>query len=269
MKNHWKTYAITFGFLASFFLFTTPAPVLAQDCSCTISSTTGVSDSWCYDSARCPRGLGYYCVVLDTNTGQGQCNNAGIPTGTEAPQQGGTVSVKEVLAPTGTSTFSDFLCNIIGFFNTDILPPIAVFMTLLAGFFFMLSGQDPQKATQAKKILLYSVIGVALFLMAPGIVGLIADILGATGSFAPISCGSAMGADTVTGVLIKIVNWFAWFVALASVAMGLYAGFLYLTSRGMPQKVQQATKALSYVVIGVAISVVAFSIISIVQTFLE
>lgn len=171
--------------------------------------------------------------------------------------------------PTGAMTLSDFLCKIIDFINTKVLPPLAVFMTLLAGFFFMISGQDPQKATLARRILFFSVIGIALFLVAPGIVDLIADVFSTAGVSSPISsCSGGMTAGTVTDMIVRIVNWFAWFVAVASVAMGLYAGFLYLTSRGDPRMVQQAAKTLSYTIIGIAVSVLAFSIVSLVKTFL-
>lgn len=255
-----KKCAIIFGCLGLFLFFAVPVPVSAQACTCPVKGS-GFSDNSC-PAAACASLPGSTCIVSNTTTGAGTCQ-VGIPTGTA----GTTTQV--FAAPTAMTTFSDFLCNIIDFINNKFLPPIAVFMTLLAGFFFMLSGQDPQKATLAKRILLYTVIGIALFLVAPGIVALIANILGATGAFSPVSCSSSMGADTVTAVLMKLVNWFAWFISVASVAMGLYAGFLYLTSRGDPRQTQQAAKTLSYTIIGIAVSVIAFSIVSLVKAFIE
>jgi len=228
-------------------LFVVPLPAFAQTCACDNS----VFPNTC--PASCPSDTPF-CV-------DAKCSSVG-------PVIVGSTTTITFAAPTSTTTFSGFLCNVIGFINKDILPPIAVFMTLLAGFFFMLSGQDPQKATLARRIVLYTVIGVLLFLIAPGIVALIADILGATGAFAPISCSMTMTAESVTKTLINLVNWFAWLIAVASVAMGLYAGFLYLTSRGDPRKTQEAAKTLSYTIIGIAVSVLAFSIISIVKAFI-
>lgn len=225
--------------------FAVPNVVFAGPCSCESSATSVCS--------TCPSDMPF-CL-------NGHCVEIVNPVTTAGPTD------KEITSPGGTGTLANFVCKIIGFFNKDILPVIAVFMTLLSGFYFMLSGQDPQKANTAKRILLYTVIGVALFLVAPAIISLISEVLGASIVFSAEAC-PAMGSNTITDALIKIVNWFAWFVALASVAMGLYAGFLYLTSRGMPQKVQQATKALSYVIVGIAVSVVAFSIVNVVRTFL-
>lgn len=230
-------------------VFCAPLPVFAAPCSCPNSALPSTCAQCLAVDPSTPYCLDAVCVATGPTI-------TGVPT------------IKTFAAPTAMTTFSDFLCNIIGFINNKLLPPIAVFMTLLAGFFFMLSGQDPQKETLAKRVLLYTVIGIILFLLAPGIVALIADVLGATGAFAPVSCSTTMTADAVTGVLIKLVNWFAWFIAVASVVMGLYAGFLYLTSRGDPRQTQQAAKTLSYTIIGIAVSVVAFSIISLVKAFI-
>lgn len=167
--------------------------------------------------------------------------------------------------PSGTATFSDIVCEVIDFFSNTILPPIAVLMMLVVGFLFMMGGQMPQKAVAARKALLYVVAGVILLLLSPGIVGLVVDVTGASsGSFT--ACPGPVTTISITQTIAKLVNWFAWFVSVLSVVMGLYAGFLYLTARGDSSQVLKATKVFSYTIIGIAVAVVSFSIILLTRT---
>ena len=67
----------------------------------------------------------------------------------------------------------------------------------------------------------------------------------------------------IATIITDVVNWFSWIVALASVVMGLYAGFLFITARGEPAQLKTARGTLLWAVIGVAVAVLAFSIIAI------
>jgi len=59
---------------------------------------------------------------------------------------------------------------------------IAIFIVpiliIIAGFYFLTSGGDPQKVSQAKKILLYTIIGLVVVLLNRGIVLMIVQTLG-------------------------------------------------------------------------------------------
>jgi len=109
--------------------------------------------------------------------------------------------------------------------------------------------------------------------VAPGIVYLITDLFGGAENVAgvqPINCPGdpQVVTNTIITTLINLVNWFSWFVAIVSVVMGLYAGFLYITARDNPERSRQAALTLSYVIIGIAVAVIAFSIIRVVETFM-
>lgn len=71
---------------------------------------------------------------------------------------------------------------------------------------------------------------------------------------------------SIPDVLLNLLNWFAWFVAVTAVVMGLYTGFLFLTSRGDPARLADARKTLIWVVVGVVVAVISFSIISVVKS---
>lgn len=173
--------------------------------------------------------------------------------------------------PSGATSFSAIVCKVIDFFSTTILPPLAVLMMLVVGFLFMAGGQMPQKAIAARKTLLYVVAGVVLFLLAPGILGVIVDITGASSASFSSSFTACPSTLITTASIVKtianLVNWFAWFISVFSVAMGLYAGALYLTARGDSSQVLKATKVFSYTIIGIAVAIVSFSIITLTKTF--
>ncbi len=179
------------------------------------------------------------------------------PTGTPSP-------IFE--PPTGATSFSAIVCKVIEFFSATILPPLAVLMMLVVGFLFMIGGQMPQKAIAARKTLLYVVAGVVLLLLAPGILGVIVDITGAS-SASFTACSTSITTASIIATIAGLVNWFAWFVSITSVAMGLYAGALYLTARGDSAQVLKATKVFSFTIIGIAVAVVSFSIIVLTKTF--
>src|SRR3989304_10333875 len=46
------------------------------------------------------------------------------------------------------------------------------------------------------------------------------------------SIGSITGTASLVEAIMGLVNWFAWFIGLAAVAMGLYAGILFITAGG-------------------------------------
>lgn len=80
----------------------------------------------------------------------------------------------------------------------------------------------------------------------------------------PVS--GSIDADTLVTKITTLINWFAWFVALVSVVMGLYAGFLFITARGETSQLTTARQTLVWAVIGIAVAVISFSIILLTKT---
>ena len=166
-------------------------------------------------------------------------------------------------------TSAELICSITNLVSKTLLPPIAVLMALVVGFLFLTSQGEPQKITLATKVLYATLIGVFLLLVAPGIIALINDLFISDGvNLKSPVCGTTVATSTIIQALLNLVNLFAWFSAVVAVAMGLYSGFLYLTARGNPQQARQATLVFSYTIIGIAVSIVAFSIIAIAQQFI-
>lgn len=77
-----------------------------------------------------------------------------------------------------------------------------------------------------------------------------------------------MATNSIVLTFINLINWFSWFVSITSVVMGLYAGTLYLTARGDPSKIASASRGFLYTIIGIAVSLAAFSIKTLVNSFI-
>lgn len=54
----------------------------------------------------------------------------------------------------------------------------SVLAFIIGAFYFLLAGGDPGKITKAKTIILYAVIGLAIALLAKGLIVLIRSVLG-------------------------------------------------------------------------------------------
>lgn len=160
---------------------------------------------------------------------------------------------------------SSLICLFVSFLATKLMPPVVVLMVLWASFLFLTAAGQPGKIVQARTTLMWAVIGAAILLMALPLINLVVSTVGGTVS---AQCSGTAATSSAFTVLYTLINWFAWLLGLLSVAMGLYAGFLYMTSRGEPQKVATAGKVIFYAVIGILVAIIAFSILSLTKTFL-
>ena len=76
-------------------------------------------------------------------------------------------------------------------------------------------------------------------------------------------------AGVFVTTVLNLVNWFSWFVAVTSVVMGLYSGWLFITSRDNAQQLTAARKTMLYAFIGAAVAIISFSIIAISKAILR
>jgi uncharacterized membrane protein len=86
----------------------------------------------------------------------------------------GQVSIENPLKYDTFDKLIDAFINFIFWVGIAIAP----IMVLIAGFNFMTAGGDVKKVDTAKKILLYTAIGLAVILMAKGLIGVLNQILG-------------------------------------------------------------------------------------------
>jgi len=119
-------------------------------------------------------------------SGSGTCNNNGI---CDAGENSFGCSRDCPVTPGQTQTFPFSipnplqanniveLINVIATWLFMIAIPIAVVMIVYAGIIFLTSRGEPAKVTQAKNILLYAVVGLAIIMIGKGFITLIESIL--------------------------------------------------------------------------------------------
>jgi len=74
-------------------------------------------------------------------------------------------------------TFEELIEKLIDFIFW-VAVAITPLMIILAGFFFLTAAGDPQKVSTAKSIIMWTFVGLAIVLLAKGIISVIKQIIG-------------------------------------------------------------------------------------------
>lgn len=70
------------------------------------------------------------------------------------------------------------------------------------------------------------------------------------------------GEDSLLGRVNIIINVALGVIGVVAVVMIIYGGFVYMTSRGDPEKVKKGKSTIMYGIIGLIISLLAFAIVN-------
>lgn len=90
--------------------------------------------------------------------------------------------------------------------------------------------------------------------------------LSITALFLPIAAFAAQ-QNYIEGIIIRLLSMVVWPIFVgASVVMLIWAGILFLTAQGEPEKIQKAQKAVMWAVIGIVVAILAFSAVNIIRT---
>lgn len=69
--------------------------------------------------------------------------------------------------------------------------------------------------------------------------------------------------DATAGEIItNVLNWMLGIVGILSLTMIVYSGVVYITSAGDKERVDSAQKTLTYAIVGLIVSLIAYSIVS-------
>jgi len=78
-----------------------------------------------------------------------------------------------------------------------------------------------------------------------------------------------LGQDTdIFKLLDRLIDYFIWIIIFLTPIMIVYAGYLYITSAGSPQKIQTAHKVLIWALIGLAVVLIAKGVPALIKEFL-
>ena len=112
-----------------------------------------------------------------------------------------------------------------------------------------------------------------------GLVVLI-GLIGSTSVFAQYSpgqvpvLGQTPGSQTTTisgwvSILVTVVQWIYTIIFIIAVLFILLAAFNFITSKGDPAKTTTAKKQLLYAVIGIAVALLSYGVVTLVQNSLS
>lgn len=85
-------------------------------------------------------------------------------------------NAEEIPNPIGSKTFQQVIERLVDFANL-LLAPLSTFMVLLAGFFYMTGGGNPEKIKTAHKTLVWALVGIAIVLLANSASFIIKEVL--------------------------------------------------------------------------------------------
>ena len=140
---------------------------------------------WCGSKKVLESKIDFKVGTGGAGPGPGTCNNNGVcdagetsATCKDCPVKPGETQVFkfELKNPIEAKNFVE-LIDVIATWLFNIAIPIAVAMIVYAGVIFLISRGDTTKVAQAKKILLYAVVGLAIILIGKGFITLIESVL--------------------------------------------------------------------------------------------
>jgi len=125
------------------------------------------SDVWC-------------CAGGGTSNSQSSCQAfPACPSPSLGPPGGGECPEGQICNPLSTDSFEDLLGAITQFIFTIALA-LAPVMLIIAGFMFVTSAGDTNRVGTAKKLAIYTLVGLAIILLASGLIKVLQSILGVT-----------------------------------------------------------------------------------------
>lgn len=98
----------------------------------------------------------------------------GFPGGGGSPG-GGSYTLPN---PLGAESIAQIINRVAYYLTVYIAPPIVTIMILIAGFYFLTAGENPERVKTARQIILWTVIGYAIILISWGVTLIITQLLG-------------------------------------------------------------------------------------------
>ncbi len=173
--------------------------------------------------------------------------------------------LEEINISTVYSLAVDIIYPILNFLR--YIAAICFFIVLIYAFYrIIFSGWDEERFQAWKKIFIMATLGFIIMLLAEPIVKMAYwwdDCLISTEIWSPTP-NHCMNREFDTSVFlttaIKVIIFLNGFVALVTVVMIIYAGFLLLTGGWDEEKSEKSKKIITYIIIGVLIILFSYAI---------
>ena len=178
-------------------------------------------------------------------------------TGVVTPGDDSKINLKNALSSIGIKVNFESYTSVVTFIKDTWFPIIigmfAFFGIIYSGWLYILSAGDETKANKGKKGLLYSVIGIAIAVLAQAII-----------SVSKSTINTFNDATSVVGpnsIFTKATGQIAIISGMLAFIYLVYSGILYLTSSGNPDNAKKGLQGVINAAIGIVIIVAAWAII--------
>lgn len=188
--------------------------------------------------------------------------------------QGETVQLTNPLEFVGVTEPGELVVKgFIGF--ASIIAVVAVAFMVFSGFKLVVATTEESR-TGAKQSLIWSVGGFVVALLAFTVVSGVAQLIGFEPSLVDLS-GDTLESPLVVGSgdprnFIDVMNFIMrnvlGLLGFATTLLIIYYGFRYLTSAGNEEAIEQAKTGLKWAVIGLVVTLLVFTIITIVRQWI-
>lgn len=138
---------------------------------------------------------------------------------------------------------------------------VAVGFIIYAGFQFLLTQGEPDKAKSARETIFHALVGLVICVSAVGVVNLIGGaLLESTPGDTPLPA-TPINTNSVQA-LLQVVFGMAGGIAMIVITV---AGIRYMLSQGDPQKAATAKNTIIYALVGLVVALSAFSVVTFVM----
>lgn len=133
----------------------------------------------------------------------------------------------------------------------SFLSAIAVVMVILSGFKIITAGGDDSKIKKQQQVLLWTVMGLGIILVARPIVS---SMFG----YEKMAPEPSKAVDLIN----QIANYMLGFTAVISVVILIYAGLMMIINFGNDQAVAKSKKMIQWVITGIVVMISAYTIVT-------
>jgi len=133
-------------------------------------------------------------------------------------------------------------------FMFQLAAALALVYVIISAIRFTISAGDPQQIANARRTLIYALVGLGISVTALAITSIVQGVANrAAGEANPF-----FGGD---GVITQLVDQLSFAVGVASVIMVIIGAFRFVTSGGQSQSAQGARDTIIYALIGLGVAI--------------
>lgn len=155
------------------------------------------------------------------------------------------------------SNFAE-LISLIWSYGSQVIIALAVFFIILGAFFYVASAGNEERIGQGRQMIIGSFIAIVIVIFS-GV--LIRTLHKPTEGTAGYLTDVPTVINNASNILVGVIGAF-------TVLMFVYAGLLYVTAQGDPEKIRKAHASFRYAGLGLVIGVLAFALVNTAINFL-